>query len=203
MNFDKRNLETEDKDKLDIEELSKKIEAIKAERERTANALKRYEEELERRKQEVPFGVPIEITKPTKVFAVDAGGEDRFLIADPKEEFDKPLCDMLNTFSSRLSAQKHAEMLLAWRKALVANAKGEPIDIKALLPLLPKGWVVMSQSKNWLWFENKPYISVMDLWSSCIEKDGHKEYVDAEIIRPFNIKPVKDWRLSMMECGLC
>ena len=35
-----------------IDELSKKIEAIKAERERTANALKRYEEELERRKQE-------------------------------------------------------------------------------------------------------------------------------------------------------
>lgn len=34
------------------DELSKKIEAIKAERERTANALKRYEEELERRKQE-------------------------------------------------------------------------------------------------------------------------------------------------------
>ena len=35
-----------------VDELSAKIEAIKAERERTANALKRYEEELERRKQE-------------------------------------------------------------------------------------------------------------------------------------------------------
>ena len=35
-----------------VDELSKKIEAIKAEREKTANALKRYEEELERRKQE-------------------------------------------------------------------------------------------------------------------------------------------------------
>ena len=34
------------------DELSAKIEAIKAERERTANALNRYEEELERRKQE-------------------------------------------------------------------------------------------------------------------------------------------------------
>ena len=40
------------------DELYAKIEAIKAERERTANALKRYEEELERRKQEVPLGVP-------------------------------------------------------------------------------------------------------------------------------------------------
>ena len=35
-----------------VDELSKKIEAIKAERERTANALKRYEEELERKKRE-------------------------------------------------------------------------------------------------------------------------------------------------------
>jgi hypothetical protein len=33
------------------DELSAKIKAIKAERERTANALKRYEEELERKKQ--------------------------------------------------------------------------------------------------------------------------------------------------------
>ena len=41
------------------DELSAKINAIKAERERTANALKKYEEELERRKKEVPLGVPI------------------------------------------------------------------------------------------------------------------------------------------------
>ena len=34
-----------------VDELSAKINAIKAEREKTANALKRYEEELERRKQ--------------------------------------------------------------------------------------------------------------------------------------------------------
>ena len=41
------------------DELSAKIQAIKAERERTANALKRYEEELERRKQKVPLGVTL------------------------------------------------------------------------------------------------------------------------------------------------
>lgn len=75
------------------------------------------------------------------------------------------------------------------------------MDIRILLPLLPKGYVVMTDTKHWLWFENKPYISVMDLWSSCIEKDGHKEYIEGEWIRPFNIKPVKNWRNSMMECG--
>ena len=41
-----------------VDELSAKINAIKAEREKTANALKRYEKELERRKQEVHLGVP-------------------------------------------------------------------------------------------------------------------------------------------------
>ena len=76
------------------------------------------------------------------------------------------------------------------------------IDIKILCPLLPKGWVVMTREKHWLWFENKPYISVMDLWSSCIEKDGHKEYIRGERVCPFNIKPVKDWQFSLMECGL-
>lgn len=40
------------------EELEEKIMNIKAERERTAEALKKYEEELERRKQEGPLGVP-------------------------------------------------------------------------------------------------------------------------------------------------
>ena len=43
------------------DELTAKIEAIKAERERTANALKKYEEELKRREKEVPIGVPIDI----------------------------------------------------------------------------------------------------------------------------------------------
>ena len=162
-----------------MDELSKKIRAIKAKRERTANALKKYEEELKKRKQEFPLGVPLEdytLSKQFRAYAFD------FLSEDSARVFDERLKDYV--------------------KALQKLAKGEPIDIKALLPLLPKGWVVMSQSKHWLWFENKPYISVMNMWSSCIEKDGHKEYIDAEILRPFNIKPVKDWQFSLMECGL-
>ena len=51
------------------DELSEKIKAIKAEREKTANALKKYEEELERRKQEVPVGVPLKDMTLTAVNA--------------------------------------------------------------------------------------------------------------------------------------
>lgn len=109
-------------------ELLKKINAIKAERLRTAKALKRYEEELEKRKDIVPLGVPYD-----GEFYVDWKGlaqQDRMEIMEDVA---------YNCFPTEESAEKHSEMLLAWRKdGLIANAKGEPIDIKVLLPLSKK-----------------------------------------------------------------
>ena len=164
------------------DELSAKIEAIKAERERTANALKRYEEELERRKKEVPLGVPV-----TGNFCVN---------------FNNKVCDFYNKhsveemeyniFNTRESAEKHAEMLLAWRKALVANAKNEPIDIQVLLPLLKKGWVAMDKDGAWCWYEKKPKIH-QDLWKN------DSIYI---FLSCFNIKHAENWEESLMECGL-
>ena len=165
-----------------VDELSSKINAIKAERERTANALKRYEEELERRKQEVPLGVPCD-----GEFYVDWSGAAQ---EDRAEEASKV---NFNSFNSKESAEKHAEMLLAWRKALVANSKGEPIDIKVLLPLLKKGWVAMDKNGSWYWYEKKPRISYVN-WvvEICLFRtlDG------------FNIKSAENWEESLMECGL-
>lgn len=164
------------------DELSAKIEAIKAERERTANALKKYEEELERRKQEVPLGVPQE-----GLFFVDTNSnvDKRYGL------FSIDYVDY-NCFLSKESAEKHAEMLLAWRKALVANSKGEPIDITVLLPLLKKGWVAMDKDGTWCWYERKPKIHQV-LWKN-----------DFLYIFPscFNIKPAENWEESLMECGL-
>lgn len=121
---------------LSEQDLNKKIENIKAEREKTADALKRYEEELERRKQEVPLGVPANV-RSKGLFCVS--GVNTTLAVKENFSIIAELFDVLNLFPSQESAQKHAEMLLAWRQALVANSKGEPIDIKVLLPLLPKG----------------------------------------------------------------
>ena len=165
-----------------MDELSAKIEAIKSERERTANALKRYEEELERRKHEIPLGVPCD-----GKFYVDWKGAVQ---EDEEEEASKV---NFNAFNFKESAEKHAEMLLAWRKALVANSKGEPIDIKVLLPLLKKGWVAMDEDGTWYWYEKKPRISYVN-WvvEICLFRtlDG------------FNIKPSENWEESLMECGL-
>ena len=136
-----------------MDELSEKIEAIKAERERTANALKRYEEELERRKHEIPLGVPCD-----GKFYVDWRGA----VQEDEEEASEV---NFNAFNSKESAEKHAEMLLDWRKALVSNSKGEPIDIKVLLPLLKKGWVAMDEDGTWYWYEKKPQIH-RSLWNT-------------------------------------
>ena len=166
-----------------VDELSAKINAIKAEREKTANALRRYEEEIERRKQEVPLGVPCD-----GKFYVDWKGAVQ---EDEEEEASEV---NFNAFNFKESAEKHAEMLLAWRKALVANSKGEPIDIKVLLPLLKKGWVAMDKNGSWQWYKEKPYIEKYYYsWNSgspvCF-------------IGGFNIKPVENWMDSLQECGL-
>ena len=99
-----------------------------------------------------------------------------------------------NAFNSKESAEKHAKMLLAWRKALVENSKGEPIDIKVLLPLLKKGYVAMDALGVWRWYQEEPDRSICE-W---------KNYgvVPSERLSAFNIKPVKNWEDSLMECGL-
>ena len=122
-----------------VDELSSKINAIKAERERTANALKRYEEELERRKQEVPLGVPI------------GGAISR---------------SFLLWFQSKESADKFDnEYFTNFIKALQDIANKNPIDIKVLLPLLKKGWVAMDMNGDWFWYKNKPVAS-NDKWKT-------------------------------------
>ena len=174
------------------QELEDKIKAIKAEREKTADALKRYEEELERRKQEVPLGVPIiNVSQYKTLYWLGGAGfpwEEKTNLAT---DIQLERWSFLNVFHSKESAKKHAEMLLEWRKALVANAKGEPIDIKVLLPLLPKGWVAMEKFGKWYWFKCKPVIDVTDEWG-----------YGGKMLYAFNIKPSEDWRNSLMECGL-
>lgn len=170
------------------DELSAKINAIKAEREKTANALKRYEEELERRKQEVPLGVPCDTCNQGYYFVDGVGDVCNY------PYLSENLRKNLNFFPSYKSAKKHSEMLLDWRKALVANAKGEPIDIRFLVPLLKKGWVWMQDDRRWYWSKEKPEI-FSNAWR--IWNDGYYTSIFA-----FNLKPADDWKTSLMECGL-
>lgn len=180
-------------EKMTEEKLLNKIAALEKERERTAKALQEYKEELERRKQEVPLGVPFIAEKGENFWYINPG-TGVCLTTNTWIDTHQELERNLNMFRSQDSVHKHAEMLLEWRKALVANAKGEPIDIKVLLPLLPKGWVAMEEDGNWCWFcfmNKKPEI-----------RNGHWMACDWENIDAFNLKPAEDWENSLMECGL-
>lgn len=154
-----------------LDELSAKIEAIKSERERTANALKRYEEELERRKREVPLGVPLDkaLANQFRAYALGFASEESACV------FDGRIKDYV--------------------EALQKLARGEPIDIKALLPLFEKGYVAMYESGVWCWFSGKPKLKY-DLWD--VESVSWWRHLNA----CFNIKPADDWRESLQECGI-
>ncbi len=152
-----------------VNELSEKIKEIKAERERTANTLKRYEEELERREVGLPLGVPVEDNEPAHCHAT-----------------------YMFNFNSTESQCMFSERLRGYVKALVANSKGEPIDIKVLKPLLRKGWVAMDENGDWYWYEEKPRIS-SSIWVSSFL------YM---YMSGFNIKPADNWEDSLQECGL-
>lgn len=178
-----------------VDELSAKIEAIKAERKKTANALKRYEEELERRKYESVLGVPIiNVSQYKTLYWLNGAGIPCKENTDLADDVQLRQWSFLNVFHSKESAEKHAKMLKEWRRdGLVANAKGEPIDIQVLLPLLPKGWVAMDKDEEWFWFECKPRPTTA-FW------DFEEGYCNK--ISGFNLKPAEDWQNSLMECGL-
>ena len=161
-------------------ELFAKIEAIKAERERTANALKRYEEELERRKNKNWLPLKEEVNFTTNKLTLSTACIE---------------IKVREGFYDEDSFHKYLSALKATRKAWFDNSKGEPIDIKVLLPLLKKGWVAMDEDGDWYYFTKKPYANLK-------AKDWRLDDFEFWKIRFFNLKPATDWKDSLMECGL-
>lgn len=180
----------ETKSDYTIEELASKIETTKAELKAVKNLLAWYEEELECKKLAVPLGVPISRIS-NGLFCVS--GVNTVLAVKENYSVTAVLFDVLNLFHSKESAEKHAEMLLDWRKdGLVANASGNPIDIKVLLPLLKRGWVAMDKNGSWFWYASKP---TRDLTVWVAEKA-------AAYLSAFNLKPAEDWETSLRKCGI-
>ena len=161
-------------------ELFAKIEAIKADRERTANALKRYEEELERRKNKNWLPLKEEVNFTTNKLTLSTACIE---------------IKVREGFYDEDSFHKYLSALKATRKAWFDNSKGEPIDIKVLLPLLKKGWVAMDEDGDWYYFTKKPYANLK-------AKDWRLDDFEFWKIRFFNLKPATDWKDSLMECGL-
>ena len=160
-----------------VNELSAKINAIKAEREKTANALKRYEEELERRKNKNWLPLKEEVNFTTNKLTLSTACIE---------------IKVREGFYDEDSFHKYLSALKATRKAWFDNSKGEPIDIKVLLPLLKKGWVAMDKYGNWCWYLQEPTKDTF-YW----RLGGPTSNLSC-----FNIKPVENWEESLQECGL-
>lgn len=173
-------------------QLAEKISELKETERVVKQNLTALEAELKKRKNKTPLGVPSSKKVKTYYYVTEYGQINVFY--DSNDMLDKCFFDIGNYFSSKESAKKHAEMLLAWRKdGLLANSKGEPIDIKVLLPLLKKGWVFYQGNINaWLWSKNKPTLT-------NIRWEYEAEFYP---IHAFNLKPAEDWSKSLMECGL-
>lgn len=167
-------------EELSEQDLQKKIENIKAEHEKTANALKRYEEELERRKNKNWLPLNEEISFTTNQLTLDTSCIE---------------IKVLEGFRNKDSFYKYLSALKTIRKAWFANSKGEPIDIEVLLPLLKKGWVAMDKDGTWYFFTNKPYVNLKAM-------DWRSNDIEFWKIRLFNLKPATDWQNSLMECGI-
>lgn len=161
-----------------VDELSAKIEAIKTERERTANALKRYEKELERRKNKNWLPLKEEVNFTTNKLTLST---DCIEIKVREEFYDE------DSFHKYLSALK------ATRKAWFDNSKGKPIDIKVLFPLLKKGWVAMDKDEDWYWYSDKPTLTGC-FWNCNVGLCNR--------IGGFNFKPAENLEESLQECGL-
>ena len=141
--------------------------------------MKRYEEELERRKNK--NWLPLEdVLYSAKYESVDV------LHVEMKME---------TTFNNYCCFYKYRDYLEAINKSLVANAKGEPIDIEVLLPLLPKGWVAMDENKRWYWYNHIP-TKVTSVWENA------EVEVSFCLSNMFDLKPAENWEDSLMECGL-
>lgn len=166
-------------EKMTEEKLLDKIASIEKERERTAKALQEYKEELERRKS---LGVPV--------------GEVIYSAAYRSEGTLFAELTMKMEFNSFNSFCKYRNFLVALNRVLAANAKGEPIDIKVLCPLLKKGKVLYSPyDEKWKWVEQE----------AVVFAEEHGWYIKKSQVLPiegFNIKPAGNWEDSLRECGL-
>lgn len=165
------------------ETIKARLDGLKQEIKDNESEIKELEDELERRRQEIPLGIPCE--GPFHLSSYNAVEACCFRAQSLHY-------NSFNSFSTKESAEKHAEMLLAWRMALVANYKGEPIDITVLLPLLKKGYVAMDRDGDWFWYGRKPH------------KDSENWISGGSVmeLHAFNLKPAENWETSLMECGL-
>lgn len=102
--------------------------------------------------------------------------------------------DALNCYRTLEAAELQSDRLKTYKQAINDISQENTFDIFVLLPLLPRGWVAMDKDGSWRWYQLKPEMltDCFNVWNSG----------QVESLRAFNIKPAKNWKESLFECGL-
>lgn len=162
----------------------------------TETKIKQLKEDLVKLREENEKRKTIALGKP-----LDISGVGRFT-ASVRCYDNSPSCYCSDeqdvcTFYSFESAKEFGKFLIHLSGALKSNFYGRPMDPKAIALLFPQGSFI-AQDKNglWCWFATKPRLLIDDPEPHWEISDGNWSFL------PCNLITAKDWKRSLIECGL-
>lgn len=163
----------------------------------TETKIKQLKEDLTKLREENEKRKTIALGKP-----LDISGVGRFTASVRCYDNSPSGCYCSNeqdvcTFYSFESAKEFCKFLIHLSGALKSNFYGRPMDPKVIALLMPQGSFI-AQDKNglWCWFATKPRLLIDDPEPHWEISDGNWSFL------PCNLITVKDWKCSLIECGL-
>lgn len=163
----------------------------------TETKIKQLKEDLTKLREENEKRKTIALGKP-----LDISGVGRFTASVRCNDNSPSGCYNYNeqdvcTFYSFESAKEFCKFLIHLSGALKSNFYGRPMDPKAIALLFPQGSFI-AQDKNglWCWFATKPRLLIDDPEPHWEISDGNWSFL------PCNLITAKDWKCSLIECGL-
>ena len=163
----------------------------------TETKIKQLKEDLVNLREENEKRKTIALGKP-----LDISGVGRFTASVRCNDNSPSGCYGSNeqdvcTFYSFESAKEFCKFLIHLSGALKSNFYGRPMDPKAIALLFPQGSFI-AQDKNglWCWFATKPRLLIDDPEPHWEISDGNWSFL------PCNLITTKDWKCSLIECGL-
>lgn len=163
----------------------------------TETKIKQLKEDLTKLREENEKRKTIALGKP-----LDISGIGRFTarvrcVDNQTRSYYNDYAQDVCTFYSLESAREFSKFLIHLSGALKSNFYGRPMDPKAIALLFPQGSFI-AQDKNglWCWFATEPRLLIDDPKPHWGISDGNWSFL------PCNLITSKDWKYSLIECGL-
>lgn len=175
---------------LSDKELLQSLRDSEEEIKRLKKNIKNLREENEKRKT-IVLGKPLDISG-VGGFTISVRCNDN----SPRGCYDANEQDVCTLYSFE-STKEFCKFLIQLFGALKSNFYGRPMNPKAIALLMPQGSFI-AQDKNglWCWFATKPILLIDDPEPHWEISDGNWSFL------PCNLITAKDWKCSLIECGL-